>query len=213
MIQRYKQFLRSTAMLVGLIVGVGIFGVPYVISKAGVAPAIFYFLILGSAMILIQLFYGEVNLRTKGKHRLVGFAEKYLGKWGKRLTGFVHVFGFYGGIIAYIIVGGEFLHMLLNSFLGGNILVYQIAIFVFVSIFIVAGLRLLSWVEVILTSLLLLVVLAILSVGFPNIRVENYKMLEFSYLFLPYGVILFSLGGSAAIPEIKEVLKRNLKLL
>lgn len=211
--QKQKQFLRATAILIGLIIGVGIFGVPYVITKAGFFPAIFYFLVLGAAMILTTLFYGEVNLRTQGKHRIVGYAEKYLGKRGKIVAALAQIFGFYGAIIAYIIVGGEFLFSLLGGFLGGEVIFYQFFIFAFISIFVVAGLRLLSWLEVILTSLLLLVILVVLAVGFPKIEISNYETFEWAYLFLPYGVILFSLGGTAAVPELKEVLSKNLKLM
>ena len=71
-------------MLVGMIIGVGIFGVPYVLSRAGLVPGIFYFIVLGAAIILVHLFYGEAVLRTNGRHRLVGYAEKYLGMWGRR---------------------------------------------------------------------------------------------------------------------------------
>lgn len=208
-----KQFLSSLAIVVGLIVGVGIFGIPYAISQAGVIPGIIYFVLLGGAMLLTNLFYGEVSLRTHGRHRLVGYAEKYLGRWGKVVASIAQIFGFYGGIIAYIIVGGEFLFAVFNKLIGGEVLFYQVFIFIFVSVFIIIGLKLLSWVEVGLTGLLLLIVLIILFAGLPHVQLGNYKNFELSKLFLPYGVILFSIGGSAAIPEIKEVLKRNGKMM
>ena len=78
-----KNFLFALSVLLGTIVGAGIFGIPYVISKSGMIPGFFYFLILGGAVLLIHLFFGEIILRTKGEHRLVGLAQRYLGRWGR----------------------------------------------------------------------------------------------------------------------------------
>lgn len=202
------RFLTSIAMLVGMIVGVGIFGVPYVLSRAGFAPGIFYFVVLGAAVIFVHLFYGETILRTNGRHRLVGYAEKYLGMRGRRVAAITEIFGMYGAIIAYIIVGGQFLFSLVKI---GDVFVYQIFVFLLVAIFVLLGLRLLSKIEFFLTAALLIAVVAILFFAAPVAMSESFFSLDAKNIFLPYGVILFSLGGSAAIPEIKEVLRGNLK--
>jgi len=75
-----KTSILAAASLIGTIIGAGIFGIPYVMAKSGVASCFFYFLILGVAVIVLHLLYGEVLLRTKEKHRIIGFTEKYLGK-------------------------------------------------------------------------------------------------------------------------------------
>ena len=72
-----KNFIFALASLVGTIIGAGVFAIPYVMSKSGALTCFFYFLILGSVVLLLHLFLGEVVLRTKGRHRLVGYAEKY----------------------------------------------------------------------------------------------------------------------------------------
>lgn len=207
-VEKNKKIFVSVAMLVGMIIGVGIFGVPYVLSRAGLVPGIFYFVVLGAAIIFVHLFYGETVLRTRGRHRLVGYAEKYLGMWGRRVAAITEILGMYGAIIAYIIVGGEFLFSLVKI---GDVFIYQIFVFLIVAIFVLLGLRLLSWIEFVLTAALLLSVVTILFIASPVARLENFFAFDVKNLFLPYGVILFSLGGSAAIPEIKEVLRGNLK--
>jgi amino acid permease len=203
-----KKFILSAAMLVGMIIGVGIFGIPFVLSRAGFWPGIFYFVVLGAAIILVHLFYGETVLRTNGRHRLVGYADKYLGIWGKRVAGITEILGMYGSIIAYIIVGGEFLFSLVRV---GDVFIYQIFVFLAVAVFVLFGLKLLSWIEFVLTAALLVSVVTILFLAAPVVRPESFFAFDPRNIFLPYGVILFSLGGSAAIPEIKEVLRGSLK--
>ena len=208
MMVKNKKIFTSIAMLVGMIIGVGIFGVPFALSQSGFVAGIFYFTILGVSIVFVHLFYGETVLRTNGQHRLVGYAEKYLGMWGRRIAAVTEIFGFYGSMIAYIVIGGEFLFSLIKI---GDVFVYQVFVFLVVAIFILLGLRLLSRVEFILTSALLISVVTILFIASPVARLDNFFAFDVKNLFLPYGVILFSLGGSAAIPEIKEVLRGNLK--
>ena len=65
-----KQFLYATTVLVGTIVGVGIFGLPYVASQSRFIVGLFFLLLLGVIVTLIHLLYAEVVLKTKEKHRL-----------------------------------------------------------------------------------------------------------------------------------------------
>ena len=79
-----KRFFQALAILMGHIIGVGIFSLPFIASRVGIWTMLFYFLILGGITILFELLYGEVILRTREKHRLPGYAEKYLGGWAKK---------------------------------------------------------------------------------------------------------------------------------
>jgi amino acid permease len=110
-----KNSILSLFILVGTIVGAGLFGFPYVVLKSGVLPAIFYFIILGGLMILLHLFFGEVFLRTKEDCRLVGLARKYLGKWWGRLAMLSVFIGITGALLAYIILSGELISTMLSS--------------------------------------------------------------------------------------------------
>ena len=51
-----KRYLVAVITLVGTIVGVGIFGVPYAMSKVGVWVALAYFVALGAIQLLQSLF-------------------------------------------------------------------------------------------------------------------------------------------------------------
>ena len=112
-----KNYIRAISMMLGMAIGVGIFGVPYMIAKSGALIGAIYFVLLGAIIILTHLIFGEAILRTKGQHRLVGYAERYLGFPGKVLATLVFFFGLYGALLAYMVLGGEFLSFLL----GGNV--------------------------------------------------------------------------------------------
>jgi len=101
-----KNFIFAVATLVGAIVGLGMFGIPYAASRAGFFVGIGYIVVLGFVMLLLHLIYGEVVERTEGNHRLTGYVEKYLGKKYKRVLGVFIIFALYTALLAYIIVGG-----------------------------------------------------------------------------------------------------------
>lgn len=200
-----KKFFYATATLIGTIVGVGIFGVPYVVAKSGFLFGLLFLFGLGGAILLIHLFYGEIVLRTPGKHRFVGYAQIYLGRWGKRLTTFTSVFIFYGALLAYIIVGGKFL----GTIFGGSDFIWSLIFFIICSLAVFFGLRVITKMEILMSLFLIIVVVLIFIKGWPAIKLNNLSTLNWPYFFLPYGVMLWAVGGWAAIPEMKEVFKDN----
>jgi len=104
--------------LLGVMIGAGIFGLPYVVAKAGIIPGLFYFLVLGGVVLLLHLFFGEIVLRTQGKHRLIGYAQRYLANPGKILITCSTILGISGTLLAYVILGGNFLKIIFSSFLS-----------------------------------------------------------------------------------------------
>jgi tyrosine-specific transport protein len=202
-----KRFWHAVAMMIGMIVGVGIFGVPYAITKVGFALGAIYILILGGILLLEHLLYSEVVLRTEGKHRLVGYAEIYLGRKGKLIASAAQILSFYGALIAYIIIGGQFLYSILLPVFGGNLLIYQLAFFILMSLAVLIGLRLVASIEFLMTILLLVVITIIVVFGLPYVWYPNLYVMNLKEVFFPYGVILFALAGAAAVPEIRELLR------
>jgi len=202
-----KNFYYATATLIGTIVGVGIFGVPYVVAKAGFFLGLIFLFVLGGVALLFHLLYGEIILRTPGKHRYVGYAEIYLGQWGKRLMTFTSVFIFYGALLAYIIVGGKFL----QTIFGGNDFIWSLVFSVICSLAIFFGLRVITKMEVLMTLFLIAVVILIFVRGWPMIKLDNLSTWDWQYFFLPYGVILWAVTAASAIPEMKEIFKQNYK--
>ncbi len=208
-----KLFLYAIAILAGTIIGVGIFGLPYVASKVGFGVIFVYFLILGVLVTIIHLLFGEVVLRSKSKRRLPGYAKEYLGKTGKGMAFFSTVFGLTGALLAFIILGGEFLFSLLSPVLGGHYLIYVLIFFSVGAWLIYTGIENIAKTQLILLGLFFLVLFTIFGRGFNIIEVSNLLTFDVDYIFLPYGIVLFSLWGIALIPEVKEILRGKEKLL
>jgi len=196
-----KNFLYAIALLIGTIIGVGIFAIPYVAAQAGFSIALIYLVGLGIIILLVHLFYAEIVLKTPGKHRLVGYAQKYLGRWGKSIATISSVLGLYGALLAYIIVAGQFL----KAIFGGLAFNWSLIFFLLGALFIFLGLKTIAQAELFMTLLLLASMAVIFVFGWNHINWQNLQDLNFSYFFLPYGVILFALAGATAIPQMGEI--------
>lgn len=192
--------------MLGTIIGAGIFGLPYVVEKSGLIPGFFYFLILGGAVLLIHLFFGEIILRTKEQCRLPGLAQKYLGNWGRIFVMVSVTVGVIGALLAYLILSGEFLKLLfpsLNPFQAQLTLIFGLIL----SYFILRGIKLIASLELLTNLVFFLVIILVLFFCLPKFNLSNISILNVPHLFLPFGVILFSLIGWSAIPEVADFLK------
>jgi len=209
---KLKTYIYPISTLVGTIIGVGFFSLPYITLKVGFWVILGYFLVLGALVILVHLFFGELALKTPDFKRLPGFAKIYLGSWGKRIALISTILGIFGAILAYLIVGGEFLTELLSPIFGGNSLIYTIFYFVVGTALIFFGIKAIAKVEFwgLIGFFLILILIFFRAKGLINIDnlflVNSHWSLVKSHLFLPYGVILFSLWGATLIPEVEEML-------
>jgi len=201
------KLIYAIATLSGTIIGVGIFALPYVTLKVGFWAILGYFLVLGTLVILIHLFFGELSLKTPDFKRLPGFAKIYLGNWGQIVAYISIILGIFGALLAYLIVGGEFFTELLSPILGGNSLIYTLFYFIVGAALIFSGIKAIAKVEFWGLVLFFIILFAIFFRGESFITIENlFPSPDFSYAFLPYGVILFSLWGATLIPEVEEML-------
>lgn len=204
-----KTSLLASATLIGTIIGAGIFAIPYVMIRSGVLTSIFYFLILGGVVLLIHLFFAEVVLRTKEKHRLVGYAERYLGKRAKILVTFSTLFGTIGALLAYIILGGDFLKIIFPSLTPFQL---SLIFWLVLSFFVFLGIRSIAWSELLMNLGFLIAIFLIFSFCLPKVNLNNFTLVNKNFIFLPYGVLLFSLIGWNAVPEIESILTKKAKL-
>jgi len=193
----------------GTIIGVGLFTIPYIAAISGILPLIFYMAVLAAVQNYLHLLYAEIVLSTQGSHRLPGYVEKYNGRFGKFITLIITIFSDYGAMLAYVIVGGLFLHQLLSPIFGGGILIYASILFLFEAIIVFFGIRLIAGAEFIMTAFLILIIGLISWNGLAFIKLDNYTLVNWQNIFLPYGPIFFAIGGMAAIPEVCKLLARE----
>lgn len=206
-----KHVLEAIATLVGMTIGAGILAIPYVVARAGFLTGVLNIIIIGVAILTINLYVGEVSLRTKQEHQLTGYAKNYLGRIGKYIMVFSMIFGMYGALIAYIIKEGEFLSAILSPIFGGSSLLYSIIFFLVAGFLVYKGLETIEKSELLMVIFILLIVIFFLIASFPSIKIEHLTQFNLRNIFIPYGVVLFAFMGMAAIPEINEELRKNKK--
>ncbi len=209
-----KKFFLALSTLSGTIIGVGLFSLPYITTQVGIFIILGYFLALGLLAILVHLLFAEVAIKTPDFLRMPGFAKYHLGKWGERVAFLEVTLGLFGANLAYLIIGGKFLSGLMTPVLGGNLFLYTIIYFVFGALIIYSDIKIISRVEFLGLILFFLVLFVIFFKGFSHFQLSNLFVSSLKKdLFLPYGPILFSLWGTALIPEIEEMLGSKKHLL
>ncbi len=201
-----KSFLHATAVMIGTMVGVGIFGIPFAFSKSGFVIGFLFLFFIGLATLILDWMYGEIVLRTSSAHQLVGYARLYLGPVFKRIILFSILLSTYGALLAYIIIAGDFLNNILSPIIPLTHESYSIWFFAVASVLVLTGHRTIAWVELCLLSLFIFVVILIFGFGIPHINFVNYSHINLSFWFLPYGVLLFAFAGMAAIPFQRDIL-------
>ncbi|MDP1696155.1 MAG: aromatic amino acid transport family protein [archaeon] len=206
-----KTFAASTT-LIGTMFGAGYLGIPYVVMKSGFLIGLFYLLFVFSLLTLVMLYLGEISLRTKTKHQLTGYAQKYLGKKGKIIMLISLVFGIYSAFVAYLIAEGDsFSYMIFNN--TSYSLYLGIVFWAFLSFLSWKGLKALEEGES--TGVTIAIILAILIVVFTwnKIDVNNLTYVNWGNFFVPFGVIIFSFLGFSAVPTVHDILGEERKLL
>lgn len=199
--------ILAAASLIGTIIGAGVFAIPYVVSQSGIFISLFCFIFLGAIVLFLHLFYGEVVLRTEGRHQLTGYAKKYLGEGSKRFVAATTIIGTIGSLLVYIILAGDFLRLVspfnFSSWQGSLIFWFFLAVVVFY------GIKSIAIFEFLMSAGMAVIFFLIFIFCAPKIQAANYVFFNYRYLFLPFGVLLFSLVGWNSIPEIMDVLKNK----
>ena len=212
--EQNRKMILAIATISGTTIGVGFFSLPYVASRVGFWAMLGYFFVVGFMVLVIHMMFGDLALKTPDFLRLPGYAGVYLGKWGKSIALITIILGFFGTLLVYIIVGGEFLTFLLSPILGGTKILYTAIYFLTGACLIFIGIGAISKIELGGLIIRILVLLFILIKGAAFFKIKNlFPDIEKIDFFLPYGPLLFSLWGVAMIPEVEEMLGDNKNLL
>ena len=205
------KFIEAVFVLSGMIIGVGMFVIPYAFAAVGFWFGVLELLILTGVILLFHLLYGEVVLATSEFHRLPGYAQIYLGRRAVFLARFSALFGITGVLLAYILLGSKFLQTVFLHFgVGGNNLFWASAITLAMALITFLPLRKEAAINGILTVVLIgftiFLSIFLLFFHFDASRLAGFAP---SNSFIPYGVLLFALSGGAVIPDLVMVLGKE----
>lgn len=195
--------LTGSLLFAGTLIGAGILGLPYVLSKSGLlgGTAIFFlgaFFSYLTAMYIVQLVYME-----KSEVSLYTIFRRYLGRNASYLALAGILFSSYGAMIAYPIAMGEMIHSLLNLpyWVGEGLFVALITFLLTLK----AGSsnRINAFITILLVSLLVWVMLR----ATPSITIENYQFFEPSRILDAWGIVVFAFAGHLVIPSVIYAIK------
>lgn len=217
----FKNYIYPIAIFSGGMIGVGFLALPYIAMTVGIWLMLCYLLILVTLIIVLNIIFTDISLKTPDFKRFPGFAGFYLGKWGKLVAMVSMIFGTYGVLLAYLIIGGEFLNSVFKPFFGGNSQIYTLIYFLVASSIIYFGIKAIAKVEFWILIAIFLSLFLIFIEGFSQIKVNNIFINGLSYnwqigiknFFLPYGPILFALWGIGIIPDVEEMLIEKKKII
>ena len=210
--EKIKLF-QAVGVMVGYIIGVGMFGLPFVVARSGVWPFLLFILFFGAVQYFQHMIYANMVVVTKTFHRLPGYAELYLGRAGRNVLAVAKIGGNYGALLAYIIITGIFLNQLLNPIFGGSEFIYSSLLFLISAVIVFFGIKTIAKSELIMSTVLILVVAFIVWKGYGVVEMVNFKAINWTYLFLPFGATLMALDGNGAIPIVVKILNKDKKAI
>lgn len=195
--------------MAGLIIGAGVFALPYAFAKAGIFWGTIHLVFSVFVVYFLHQWYGEVSFYTKGKHRFVGYVEKYLGKKAKVFSAITTMGSYYFSLLIYAVMGGIFLSNFTSLFNGHTVEFMTLLFFATGGLMALFKVNKIAEINFYLTLPIFGFIIYLLFFSFPYIKAENFFSTDNLFLnknwFLPYGVWLFSLTGFSAIPPTRDL--------
>jgi len=199
-------------MLIGTIIGVGLFGLPYIASQTGFLVLFIYFVVIGTVIYFVQSIYASVIVASPPRLRIASLMGRYLGQSGKHIMFVVAIITLSGTMLAYLVIGGQFAHEFFGKIFGGSDILYIILFFLVGAFLIFKDRASIAQAESFMI-LLFVVLVAILGIaGIGKYDFNQMQKINLAHFFLPYGVVIFSLWGTSIMPEVREMCKGDNKL-
>ncbi|TSC76984.1 MAG: tyrosine-specific transport protein [Parcubacteria group bacterium Gr01-1014_31] len=199
-----RRSINGVCLMTGTVIGVGLFGLPYVAARAGFLPTVMHILVLSGVGFLSAAMYAEVVATYPQRMRLPGYVGASLGPHWRRLAIFSNTVGLFGALAAYVMVGGNFLAGMLQPVFGGPAWLYVGAYYVIGMAVIWAGQRTVVGMEVALLLVFFLIMAWLVARLSPFVRWEQWGGVGWGSLLLPYGVALFSIWGVSIVPDVVD---------
>jgi len=206
---KLRYYALAISSIAGTIIGVGMFGLPYVALRSGFFLMLLYLVVFGVIVGIGHLLYLEVTLRTRQNHRLTGYTGYYLGPRWKTVTFVQGIISLWGTLLIYTIVAAKFFFLIFPQ-LGGAIFETQVGILFFLlcAWIIWKGDKTIGNQELLFTipMVVLIVVIFGKSLALFGASRELFFSASPDNWIAPYGITLFALYGFSIIPVIEHVL-------
>lgn len=199
MMFRFSPFLTAIGVIAGMIIGSGVFALPYAVSRSGLGWSLLSALIAFFAILGIHLAYGEIVANSPRKHRLPGFVRENFGIMLGRAETIAQIFAFNAILLVYAILGGKFIATIFDASMESlpSILFFAAA----AVIFLFGTIRTIGFLNFILSIPLVAATIWILWFALQHGSIQNVVGVSGGAPFFSFGVFLFSLAGLSVMAD------------
>lgn len=191
-----KEVLLPSLLVIGVVIGLGIFSMPSVFYSMGILPYLILLLLTG-VMILVVVMYGEIIGQFSGIHNFYTYFSKIIG----------YKFKPYIFLLEFLALESV---LLVYSFYLRDTFSFQSGLYFLILGHLVnfLGIKIFKKFEYLLTSLLLILLLILSLYGF---FYGNWQNLNLSWKsdINYYGLFLFSLTGFSVFPLLKMYFEKD----
>ncbi len=204
---------RGMRPLIGTVVGVGFFGLPFVFAQAGFLLALAELVFLAGIQILFLRMYADLLLSHSSHARFLHVVAEAFGPFGKMFA-IVAFFGsFWGAMVAYLVAGGDFLAQFFGNFFHVSSHGLSIAFGCLLWLLLLGGSSVVSRLQRYLVPAALCIFGVLFFFLAPYVDISYILDVRLQFWSLPLGVILFSLSAISVIPEMRDEVSRDSRAL
>jgi len=196
-------FWASVGIIAGMIMGSGLFALPYAISVSGIMWSVVLVVPAFLVVLLSQLSYGEVVLKTQERHRMPGYVKLHLGKTAGSIETVNQILLLNGVLLVYAILAGVFLSQLFS----GSAIMWSFGFFVFGGILLLGRAKQIGEINLFLVAPFVVALVAIGLLGAVKGTPSNLPVSARDPFFI-FSILLFSLSGFAVIPDAYQIFSR-----
>lgn len=203
------KFLEAVLLLSGMIIGAGMFAIPFSFHAAGFWLGTAELILLSAVVLTLHLLYAEIVLATPQFHRLPGYIRLYLGRGAAAVSWASSVFGAGGTLLAYLILGAVFLQTIIAPLGKASHAALAVGLAVVVALITHFPLKKEAAINGFITIFEIAAVAGLSLFLLPRISPAALTGMHPAEMLAPYGVLLFALSGASVIPDLVTILGRR----
>lgn len=205
--EKRVSFIFPFAAYIGTVLGVGLYSLPYVMSQSGVWVFLFFLILVGFLVYMVNMMFADVVIKTPTKERFLGYIGQYVGKKTEKVFAWVTIAGFWGTFLVYLLVWGQFAHTVFGSMFSLSPIQYSLILFFLTFVIIFKGGRTVETVDIIMLTVVVVLFIILFILGAQEFEyVITVPENTLGYI-LPYGTIMFAMWGAGVIPEVVNQLR------
>ncbi|NBO24045.1 MAG: hypothetical protein EBU93_02245 [Chlamydiae bacterium] len=211
----FSKVLSGSLLIAGTTIGAGMLGIPILTAQAGFYPGLLITTLVWLFMVLTGVLLLEVTLWMKERASFLSIAERFLGKPGKVITGFLFVFLYFSLMIAYFAAGapllGDFLSQILPFQVHG--ITSYILFGVIFGVIVAIGPQSIDRANLVLTILMGLFWVALIAIGAKYVTVNHLRTKSIMAMWWSAPVLFGAFGYHNIIPSLSTYFEHDKKVL